>query len=298
MSAGPGGDGASRDPLARWVAHLRREADPDGVTRFEAPGGRRRLFGGMVAAQAAFAAARTAPGRLHSLHGYFVRPGRPGSPLSIEVEVLRDGRGFAQRRARVVQREAPIFELLASFSRDESGPGHDREDAAAPLDFAAVPAPETLPDWEDARPRPPGEPPRRRDAVEVRVCDPEDDQPGATAPPTRRVWIRPRGALPDDPALHAAALVYASDRSLLRTGARLHLDMTRRLPASLDHSVWLHRPPRFDDWLLFASESPIATGGRVWVQGRMLDRRGVRVATVAQEGLVPRGSGADATRSG
>ncbi len=282
--------GAGRDPLARWVEHLRREAGPDGVVRYEAPGGRRRLFGGMVAAQAAFAAARSAPGRLHSLHGYFVRAGRPGAPLSIEVEVLRDGRSFAQRRARVVQRGAPIFELLASFSSDESGPGHDLESAAAPLDLSAVPGPETLPDWEDVRPRPAGEAPRRSDAIEVRVCDPADDQPGAAAPPTRRVWIRPRGRLPDDPALHAAALVYASDRSLLRTGARLHLDMTRRLPASLDHSVWLHRPPRFDDWLLFASESPIAAAGRVWVQGRMLNRRGERVATIAQEGLVPHGT--------
>jgi acyl-CoA thioesterase-2 len=245
----------------------------------------------MIAAQAAMAAQRSAPGRLHSLHGYFMLPGRPGTPLSIEVEAMRDGRSFAQRRVRVLQRGESIFELSASFCRDDSGPHHDREDASLPVDVAATPEPESLPDWELVRPRVAGEPPRRPDAIEVRVCNPEHDQPGAAAPPQRRVWIRPRGSLPDDPAFHSAAMVYASDRSLLRTGARLHLDMSRRLPASLDHSVWLHRRPRFDDWLLFASESPIAAGGRVWVQGRMLNRRGERVATIAQEGLMPHRTG-------
>jgi acyl-CoA thioesterase-2 len=206
----------------------------------------------------------------------------------IDVETLRDGRNFSQRRIHVEQRDESIFELIASFCLDDTGPHHDREESAAPIDLDTIPGPEALPDWEAVRPRVAGEPPRRPDAIEVRVCDAAHDQPGATPPPQRRVWVRPRGALPDDPAFHSAAIVYASDRSLLRTGARLHLDMTRRLPASLDHSVWLHRPPRFDDWLLFASESPIASGGRVWVQGRMLNRRGERVATIAQEGLVPR----------
>ncbi len=275
------------DPLGRWVERLTLDEGADGGFVIAAPAGRRRLFGGMIAAQAAMAAQRRAHGRLHSLHGYFMRPGRPGAPLSMQVEAMRDGRSFAQRRVRVLQRGTSIFELSASFCRDETGPHHDREDAAAPLDFAAIPDPEALPDWETVRPPVAGEPPRRPDAIELRVCHPEHDQPGAAPPPLRRVWIRPRGRLPDDPAFHAAALVYASDRSLLRTGARLHLDMSRRLPASLDHSVWLHRPPDFDDWLLFASESPIAVGGRVWVQGRMLNRRGERVATIAQEGLVP-----------
>ena len=100
--------------------------------------------------------------------------------------------------------------------------------------------------------------------------------------------MRPRGAPPEDPVLHAALLVYASDRTLLRTAARLHGALRERLPASLDHAVWLHRPPRFDDWILYASESPIAHGGRAWVSGRMLTRAGVRLATVTQEGLLRR----------
>jgi acyl-CoA thioesterase-2 len=102
------------------------------------------------------------------------------------------------------------------------------------------------------------------------------------------VWMRPRGVLPADPVLHAVLLVYASDRTLLRTAARLHGTLRERLPASLDHAVWLHRPPRFDDWMLYASESPIAEGGRAWVLGRLLDRKGRRIATVAQEGLLRR----------
>lgn len=282
-----GAGAAGADVVGRWVERLRLPSD--GGPRFEiAPlPGQRRLFGGMVAAQAAMAAQHGAEGRLHSLHAYFMRPGRPGSALEIDVEILREGRSFAQRQVRVAQRGDAIFELLASFCRDEAGPGHRHEEVAPPLALSEIPAPESLPDWETVRPTLHGDPPRRLDAIELRACSPEHDQPGATPPPLRRVWIRPRGPLPDDPRVHAAAIVYASDRSLLRTGARLHLDMTRRMPASLDHSVWLHRPPRFDDWLLFASESPVASGGRVWAQGRMLTRTGERVATIAQEGLVP-----------
>jgi acyl-CoA thioesterase-2 len=100
--------------------------------------------------------------------------------------------------------------------------------------------------------------------------------------------MRTRGALPEDPRVHAAMLIYASDRTLLRTAARLHGGMKDRLPASLDHAVWLHHPPRFDGWILYASESPIAESGRAWVLGRMLTPAGRRIATVAQEGLLRR----------
>ena len=278
-----------RDPLERLIARLALEVAGPGAFRTPPGAGRRRLFGGLVAAQAAMAAQRTAEDRrLHSLHGYFLRAGRPRTEIRFDVERLRDGRSFSVRRVSARQRDAMIFTLTASFCASDHGPEHEeREPARARFDPATLPEPDTLPDWEDVRAALTGEVPRPPDAIELRVVDPEHDRAGTAAPPWRRMWIRPRGRLPDDPAIHAAALVYASDRSLLRTGARLHLDMSQRMPASLDHSVWLHRPPRFDDWLLFASEAPIAARGRVWVTGRMLRRDGTRVATITQEGLIP-----------
>ena len=285
---------ASDDPLSRLLERLALE--PEGPDVFGAPPvhGWRRLFGGLLAAQSALAAMRTVEGaRLHSLHGYFLRPGRPGAALRFEVTRLRDGRRFATRRVLVRQLGEPVFELTCGFTGDEQGVAHAHE---PPLP-ERPPPPEELRDWETVRVEV-GELPRPPDAIEARVCRPEDDRPGAPAPPHRLVWLRPRGRLPEDPALHAAVLVYASDRALLRTAARLHGSLRERLPASLDHAVWLHHPPRWDDWILYACEAPIAHGGRAWVSGRMLDRAGVRLATVAQEGLLrrprPSASGAPA----
>jgi len=275
------------DPLARLLARLALE--PAGDDAFAAPPVQagRRLFGGLLAAQAAVAAMRTVAGaRLHSLHGYFLRPGRPGAPLRLEVTRVRDGRRFATRRVVLSQLGTPVFEAACGFTADEQGVAHDREPPVGD-----VPPPEALPDWEALRSAETGEPPRPPDAIEVRVCRPEDDRPGASPPFHRLVWMRPRGALPEDPALHAAVLVYASDRTLLRAAVRLHGGMRERLPASLDHAIWLHRPPRWDDWILYASEAPIAHGGRAWVAGRMLDREGRRLASVAQEGLLRRPRG-------
>lgn len=280
----PEADDAQRDPLARVLDRLALVRVADDV--FEGPptSGMRRLFGGLTAAQSAMAAMQTvANGRLHSIHGYFLRAGRPGTPLRFAVARVRDGRNFTTRRVLATQGADAIFELSASFTDHEEGVAHAYE---PPLD--ALPSPEALPDWETVRARETGEAPRPSDAIEVRVVSPEDDRPEVAAPSTRMVWIRTRGALPEDPRVHAAMLIYASDRTLLRTAARLHGGMRDRLPASLDHAVWLHHPPRFDGWILYASESPIAENGRAWVLGRMLTLAGQRIATVAQEGLLRR----------
>jgi acyl-CoA thioesterase-2 len=127
---------------------------------------------------------------------------------------------------------------------------------------------------------------RRSQAVEVRACDP-DDPNGAKQSPWKRNWLRPIGKLPEDPRIHEAFFVYASDRTLLSTASRPHgLPWGRRSVASLDHAVWLHRPARFEGWILYASHSPAAYGARGLVLGAMYDERGARVASTAQEGLV------------
>ncbi len=246
--------------------------------------GQGRLFGGLVAAQAVVAAGSTVEERaLHSLHAYFLRPGRPGVPISLAVERIRDGRSFTTRRVVAEQEGAAIFSLAASFTRGEVGIEH--QDPAPD-----APPPDGLPDWEDLRAQGRGDPSSRRPdgPLEIRACDPEDPRdPSAPLPPRKRVWMRPRGALPEDPLIHLAMLVYASDRNLVSTAARPHgLPWGQRRAASLDHALWIHAPVRFDDWLLYATESPVAWAARGLILGALYDRGGVRIASVAQEGLI------------
>jgi acyl-CoA thioesterase-2 len=267
--------------LGRLLRRL--DLEPAGTDAFLGdPGpGEGRLFGGLVAAQAVVAAGRSVEARmLHSLHAYFLRPGRHAS-IRFAVERIRDGRTFATRRVVAEQEGEAIFSLSASFTRPEEGISHQDP-------MPEAPAPEGLVDWEDHRARLLGDPAARRPdgPVEVRVCDP-DDLEGRPQPPRKRIWLRARGALPEDPLLHAALLVYASDRTLLSTAARPHgLAWGRRRGASLDHALWLHHPARLDDWVLYVSESPAAHAARGLILGAMYTRAGLRLASVAQEGLI------------
>jgi acyl-CoA thioesterase-2 len=246
------------------------------------PRGDGRLFGGLVAAQSALAAGATVPHerRLHSLHAYFLRPGHHGVPVRFLVDRIRDGRSFTTRRVVAHQGGEAIFNMDASFCAPEDGVAH--QDA-----MPEAPPPQGLPDWEELRSEMLHDTrAKRRQAVEVRVCDP-DDPSGAKQAPNKRVWLRAIGPLPDDPRIHEAFYVYASDRTLLSTASRPHgLPWGRRSVASLDHAVWLHRPAHFSGWILYASHSPVAHAARGLVIGAMYDERGARVASVVQEGLV------------
>lgn len=244
--------------------------------------GEGRLFGGLVAAQCVIAAGRTvAEGRtLHSLHGYFLRPGRHDVPIRFVVDRIRDGKSFTTRRVKAHQAGEAIFNLSASFAVPEEGISH--QDA-----MPEAPGPEGLQDWEDLRAEEiKGLPAGFFDsAVEVRVCNPADGPSEAR----QQTWIRVRGKLPDDPLLHMAMLVYASDRSLLSTAARPHdIPWGERMGASLDHAVWIHRPVHLDDWMLYASESPVAHSARGLIFGGIYQRDGTRIASVAQEALIRR----------
>lgn len=249
--------------------------------------GERRLFGGLVAAQAVVAAYRTVEqGSLHSVHAYFLRPGRYDVPIRYVVYRIRDGRTFTTRDVVAYQAGEAIFNLSSSFALPEEGITHQQP-------MPDVPPPEGLPEWEFVRPdRVPEE--MRRDVeqwwrdspIEMRACDPwGTDWPDGM--PRRRVWMRVRGAFPDEEIVHAALLTYASDRGLIATARMPHnIGRTMGASASLDHALWFHYPPRFDDWLLFTSESPAAHNARALILGQMYSRAGVRVASVAQEGLV------------
>jgi acyl-CoA thioesterase-2 len=268
-------------PLARLLHRLDLHQQDDTLFIGDPGNGTGALFGGMVAAQSTVAAGRTVHDRnLHSLHGYFLRPGRHNVPIHFSVDRIREGRTFSTRSVVARQEGEPIFNLSADFTRPEEGISHQD-----PMPDAPEPA--ELPDWEDLRAQLLGGSRRPDGPVEVRVCDPDSTEPGAKLPARRRVWMRPRGTLPEEGLVHAAMLVYASDRTLLRTAARPHGATWRlRVGASLDHAVWLHQPARFDGWVLFASESPVAHAARALLLGAMFRRDGVRIASVAQEGLL------------
>jgi len=271
-----------RSPLDRLLSLFTLDQLDRDLFLAETPKGEGRLFGGLVAAQSALAASATVPAdrALHSLHAYFLRPGRHDAPIRCLVDRIRDGRSFTTRRVVAHQAGEAIFNLDASYCVHEPGVSHQDPKPDAP-------PPEGLPDWEDLRAEMLHDTrAKRRQAVEVRVCDP-DDPSGAKQPPNKRVWLRTQGALPDDPRIHEAMFVYASDRTLLSTASRPHgLPWGKRSVASLDHAVWLHRRARFDGWILYASHSPVAHDARGLVIGGMYDASGARVASVVQEGLV------------
>jgi acyl-CoA thioesterase-2 len=269
------------DPLFRLVRGLDLEEIRADVFRARTGAGADRLFGGLLLAQSVIAAGRTVHGRqLHSLHASFLRPGRSRVPLELAVERLRDGRSFGARRVTGTQSHDVTIAATASFTTPSHGISH--QDA-----MPNAPDPEGLPDWEDMRAATLGAERRNDVAVELRVCDADPANRGEPLPAYRRVWIRPRGTLPGDPLIHAAMLVFSTDRTLLRVAARPHGPIwSVRNAASLDHAVWLHDSGKFDDWVLYVCESPVAVGGRALAFGAMYGRDGRRILSVAQEGLL------------
>jgi acyl-CoA thioesterase II len=254
--------------------------------------GPQRVFGGQVAGQALVAAGRTVdPARhVHSLHGYFVRPGDPSVPIHYRVENIRDGRSFSVRRSVAYQHEKPIFFMSASFHREEQGLDHH---APAP---AEVPPPEDVPPMTERLARYP-----ERLGIWASIPRPIDvryvGEPGWVAPGDRpadvhqRVWMRLDGKLPDDQLLHACALTYASDLTLLDSVLSVHGEVWGPggvVGASLDHALWFHRPFRADEWFLYDCWSPSASGARGLATGRMFTRDGRHLATAVQEGLLRR----------
>jgi acyl-CoA thioesterase-2 len=274
---------AASDPLARLLRSLDLEAAGRDVFRAGTGSHEGRMYGGLTVTQAVIAAGRTVENRpLHSLHAYFLRPGRHGTTIELRVERVREGRASSTRRVIGTQSGDAMFAMLASFARPAEGIAHQEA-------MPDVPGPEGLPDWESLRARALGDPAafRRDVAMEVRVCDPEAGSPRPGEPARRQVWIRLKGRLPDDPLIHAAAAVFVTDRTLLRVGARPHGPIwSVRDAASLDHAVWLHRPFHFDDWVLYDCRSPVAAAGRALAFGAMYTRDGVHVLSVAQEGIL------------
>jgi len=247
-----------------------------------------RVFGGQVAGQALVAAARTVDDdrSVHSLHAYFLRPGDPTVPILYEVDRIRDGRSFTTRRVVAIQHGKAIFNLHASFHVHEAGLEHEDP---MPADVAR---PETLPDfrerwapWADML----GDWYERDRPIDTRTADWQPLDRTRPLPPHQHVWLRADGVLPDDPVLHACILTYASDMTLLDTTLLPHaVGAVEKdvMMASLDHAMWFHRPFRADEWLLYAQDSPSASGGRGLGRGSIFTSEGHLAVTVVQEGLI------------
>lgn len=250
-----------------------------------------RVFGGQLIGQGLAAAYQTVDNRpAHSLHANFLVIGDPASPILYMVERVRDGGSFSNRRITAVQHGRTIFTMSASFHRAEHGFDHQ------------IPAPHAI----DPAHLPPDESIFRQQLLEkmpdsVRVYfereRPIELRPGSVERYTEQhvrlleneVWMRPRGAVPEDLEFSHCALAYASDFTLLDTSLAPHnrtvfgADVQA---ASLDHSVWFHRPFRFDDWVLYAQDTPSAYDGLGFSRGRLYSRDGVLIASTAQEGLI------------
>src|SRR5690242_12168160 len=252
--------------------------------------GWQRVFGGQVIGQALVAAIRTVEGRAaHSMHAYFLLPGDPKIPIIYDVDRIRDGKSFTTRRVTARQHGHPIFSMLVSFHTDEPGLDHQAK-------MPDVAPPEQLPSDVEMRgkllPTMPESVRRyyeRERPIELRPVE-SDRYRGKKYPDARfHIWIRATSKLPDDPAIHQCALAYSSDYALLDAALVPHgrtLFESGFMGASLDHALWLHRPFRADDWLLYAQDSPNLHGSRGFARGLIFKRDGTLVASVAQEGLV------------
>ncbi|MEM7289098.1 MAG: acyl-CoA thioesterase II [Pseudomonadota bacterium] len=280
------------DPVKTLIKTLDLERIEQNVYRGESPQvGWQRVFGGQVIGQALVAAQRTVDeGRLaHSLHGYFMRPGDPSVPILYTVDRIRDGRSFTTRRVVAIQHGKAIFAMSASFQIVEDGLEHF-------VEMPKVPMPEDLPSekqladqyidkaseairryWQRKRP------------IELRPIDLDHYLSSKKLEPMQNVWIRATGELPSDPAIQQAVLAYASDMTLLDTSLFAHgraiFDPGLQV-ASLDHSLWFHRPLNISEWHLYTQDSPNSSGARGLTRGSVYSRDGVLVASVAQEGLI------------
>jgi acyl-CoA thioesterase-2 len=247
-----------------------------------------RVYGGQVLAQSIVAASRTLPEdrSVHSMHGYFLRPGDSAKGITFAVDRIHDGRSFSTRRTQAFQEGVPIFSMIASFQDEDPGVEHH-----APMP-EGVPDPEDLPDIEAHLEG--VHPMSKRLFIDRPVDVRHFPSPlyltvVGDRVPSQAVWMRVRRPIGDDPDLHRAVLAYLSDLTIQESILRAHgvAWATRGLKvASLDHAMWWHRPGRVDEWMLYVQESPSARGGRGLATGRIYDRAGTLLASVAQEVMV------------
>ena len=250
-----------------------------------------RVFGGQVLAQAIQAALHTIEDErhLHSMHGYFLRPGDTSIPIVYDVEVLRDGGSFSTRRVIAIQKGKPIFNMASSFHNLNNNPLEHQ------MEMPDVPHPEDLKTSEENLAHLKKDnpylfkmlhSPKPIDFKPVEVLDPLDRK---DMPPIRNVWFKVKEKLPKDKKLHQVVIAYISDYNLMTTATlpnKSKMSPGSHFFASLDHAMWFHRDASPDEWMLYSLDSPSSVNSRGLGRGKIFTKDGILVASTIQEGLM------------
>lgn len=251
-----------------------------------------QVYGGQVIGQALSAAGYTVDSdrTVHSFHSYFLHPGDINQPIIYDVEKLRDGKSLSTRRVKAIQHGRPIFYLTASYQGEFEGLEHQSSQ------MPTVPGPEDLPsETELANTMKEALSPSMQRAfchekpIEVRPVVVNNPFNPEALPAKQYLWIKANGQLPDNPILHQYLLGYASDWGFLVTALFPHkvsLFTPKFQVATIDHSMWFHRPVKMDEWLLYVIDSPTSSNGRGLVRGEIFDQQGHLVASAVQEGVM------------
>ena len=278
--------------LSNLLALLNLEKIEEGFFRGQSEDlGLRQVFGGQVVGQALYAAKETVPvDRLvHSFHSYFLRPGDSQKPIVYDVETLRDGNSFSARRVAAIQNGKPIFYMTASFQAPEPGFEHQKTMPAAPAPENLKSETEIAMAFEKLLPQTLKEKFLCEKPLEIRPVVFHNPMQGHVDEPVRQVWMRANGKMPADLRVHQSLLGYASDFNFLPVALQPHgvgfLEPGMQV-ATIDHSMWFHRPFDMNDWLLYSVESTSASSARGFVRGEFYSRDGVLVASTVQEGVM------------
>ncbi|MCE0811164.1 acyl-CoA thioesterase II [Buttiauxella sp. S04-F03] len=278
--------------LSNLLALLNLEKIEEGIFRGQSEDlGLRQVFGGQVVGQALYAAKETVPvDRLvHSFHSYFLRPGDSQKPIVYDVETLRDGNSFSARRVAAIQNGKPIFYMTASFQAPEPGFEHQKTMPTAPAPENLKSETEIAMVFEKLLPQTLKEKFLCEKPLEIRPVVFHNPMQGHVDEPVRQVWMRANGQMPADLRIQQSLLGYASDFNFLPVALQPHgvgfLEPGMQV-ATIDHSMWFHRPFDMNDWLLYSVESTSASSARGFVRGEFYSRDGVLVASTVQEGVM------------
>ncbi|WP_226568762.1 acyl-CoA thioesterase II [Mangrovibacter yixingensis] len=278
--------------LNNLLALLNLEKIEEGLFRGQSEDlGLRQVFGGQVVGQALYAAKETVPAErlVHSFHSYFLRPGDSKKAIIYDVEVLRDGNSFSARRVSAIQNGKPIFYMTASFQAPEPGFEHQKAMPEAPDPESLKSETDIAKLFEHMLPPLVKEKFLSDKPLEIRPVVFHNPLKGHVDKPERQVWMRANGTMPDDLGIHQYLLGYASDFNFLPTALQPHgigfLEHGMQV-ATIDHSMWFHRPFSLNEWLLYSVESTSASSARGFVRGEFYTQDGVLVASTVQEGVM------------
>ncbi len=251
-----------------------------------------RVFGGQVLSQSLHAAYQTVPSDriAHSMHGYFILPGNLNIPVTYEVDNIRNGGSFTTRRVVAFQNNKAIFNMAASFQKNEKGYNHQ-------VQMPNVLSPDVLlTDFQQAE--------KHKDELaekyqmflmahpkvfEFKPIGKNIFMRKDNALPYNHCWFRLKDKIDLPLPVHHQLLAFVSDYQLLATASLPHrkeIAKTRAYYASLDHALWFHRDFDINEWLLYDMKSPSASNSRGFARGSIFIEDGTMVASVAHEGLM------------